>query len=125
MNLAVVTSAQRHYEFIAHLAAERWTLRKAHVVGVRWLAAADQARLFGNEADVIAVANPPRLREGQHALVDSFGAPLPNPARGSSRVPRFRGSGRVGCLANPDVSAGSLASLTKVAARATNASSTR
>jgi len=34
-------------------------------VGVRWLPAADQARLLGNEPDVIAVADPPRLRDAQ------------------------------------------------------------
>ncbi len=61
----MVTAAQWHREFIAHLAAERWALREAHVVGVRWLPAADQARLLGNEPDVIAVADPPRLRDAQ------------------------------------------------------------
>ena len=52
MNLAMVTAAQWHREFIAHLAAERGALREAHVVGVRWLPAADQARLLGNEPHV-------------------------------------------------------------------------
>jgi hypothetical protein len=80
MNFTVVTTTQRHREFIAHLAAQRRTLRKAQVVGVRWLPAADQARMFGNESDVIAVADPPRLREGKHTLVDSFGSALPNRA---------------------------------------------
>ena len=78
MDLAMMAAAQGHREFVADLAAERWALREAKVVGVRWLPAADQARLLGNETDVIAVADPPRLREGEHALVNSFGAPLPN-----------------------------------------------
>jgi hypothetical protein len=81
MNFSVVTAAQRHGEFIAHLAAQRRALRKAQVVGVRRLPPADQARLFGNEPDVIAVANPPRLREGKQAFVNFFGASLPNLAQ--------------------------------------------
>ena len=80
MNLAMMAAAQRHRVFIADLAAERWALREAYMVGVRWLPAADQARLFGNETDVIAVANPARLRKGEHALVNFFGAPLPSRA---------------------------------------------
>jgi hypothetical protein len=63
MNLAMVTPAQRDCEFIAHLAAGRWTLRKAQVVGIRWLAAANQARLLGNKPHVIAVADPPMVSE--------------------------------------------------------------
>ena len=47
-------------EFI-HLAAERWASREAHVVSVRWLSTANQARLFGNEPDMIAFANSPRF----------------------------------------------------------------
>ena len=57
MNLTMVPTAQRHGEFIADLAPERGPLREVHMVGVRWLPAADQARLFGNETDVIAVAD--------------------------------------------------------------------
>src|ERR1700679_4133489 len=87
MNLAMMATAQWYGEFIAHLAAERWALREAQVVSVRWQAAADQTRLLGNEPDVIAVANPPRLRESKHALVNSFGAPLPSPAKGNARRP--------------------------------------
>jgi hypothetical protein len=81
----MVPTTQWHREFIAHLAAERWALREAQVVSVRWQAAADQTRLLGNEPDVIAVANPPRLGEGKHALVNSFGAPLPSAAWGNAR----------------------------------------
>ena len=126
MNLAMVATAQWHGEFIAHLAAEGWALREAHVVGVRWLPAANQARLLGNEPDVIAVANPPRLREGKHALVDFFGAPLPNSAGGDClRRPGFRRCGLVARSANPGVGAGSLASVANAASRAANVSSTR
>ena len=78
MNLAMMTAAQWDSEFIAHFAAERWALREAKVVGVRRLSAADQTRLLGDEPDVISIADPPRLREGKHALIDGVGPPLPN-----------------------------------------------
>jgi hypothetical protein len=42
------------------------------------LAAANQARLLGNEPDVIAIADPARLREGKPALVNGFGVSLPS-----------------------------------------------
>jgi hypothetical protein len=70
MNLAMVTAAQGHREFIAHLAAERWALRETHLVRVRWLVAADQARLFGDEPDVIEVAQSAKLGQRQNALDD-------------------------------------------------------
>ena len=85
MDLTMVPTTQWHREFIAHLAAERWALREAQVVSVRWQAAADQTRLLGNEPDVIAVADSSRLGEGKHALVNSFGAPLPSAAWGNAR----------------------------------------
>lgn len=72
MNLAMVASAQGHGEFVANLATERPALGKAHVVGIRWLPPTNEARLLGHEPDVIAVANPTRLGEGEHALVDGL-----------------------------------------------------
>jgi hypothetical protein len=77
MDLTMVTAAQGHGELVAHLAAERWTLRKAHMMGVRWSSSADQAGLLRNEADVVTVSDPPRLGEGKHTLVNIFGAALP------------------------------------------------
>ena len=62
VHLAMMAPAQRYREFIADLATERWGLRKAQVVGVRWLPLANQAWLFGNESDVIAVADPAGFR---------------------------------------------------------------
>jgi hypothetical protein len=72
MNLAMVTTAQRDREFITDLAAERPALREAHMMGIRWLAAAHQARLIGNEPDMIAVADSPRFRKCKYALVNLF-----------------------------------------------------
>ena len=68
----MVSPAQWHGEFIADLTAERLTLRKAHVVGIRWLSTANEARLLGNEPDVIPVTNPARLRQSEHALIDAL-----------------------------------------------------
>jgi hypothetical protein len=82
MNLAMVTAAQWYGDFIAHLPSERRALGEAHMVGVRRFAAADQAPLPGNEPDVLAVANSPRLGEDKHALVDGFGAALANRPEG-------------------------------------------
>ena len=48
MNLAMMASAQRDGELVADLAAKGAGLRKAEVVRVRRLAAADQARLLGD-----------------------------------------------------------------------------
>ena len=126
MNLAMVATAQWHREFVAHLAAECWALCEAHVVGVRWLPAANQARLLGNEPDVIAVADPPRLREGKHALVDSFGAPLPNRPEGNALAPRLQ-TLRPRCPRQPIPASvlAQCASVANAASRAANASSTR
>src|SRR5438477_11121360 len=44
-------------------------------MGIRGLAAANQARLFGHEPDMIAVAQPARLREIENALIDLIGCP--------------------------------------------------
>ena len=52
MNLAVMSAAQWHREFVAHLAAERRVLGKPDVVSVDWLSSADEARLRRDEFDV-------------------------------------------------------------------------
>ena len=66
----MVPSTQGDGELIADLAAERPALREAQMVGIRRSATANQARLLGHISDVIAVANPARLRQSQHALID-------------------------------------------------------
>ncbi len=70
VHFAMMAAAQRHGEFVADLAPERRGLREAQVVGIRGPAAADQARQFGQRSDVIAIAQAPRLRQRQPALVD-------------------------------------------------------
>ena len=72
MDLAVVSTAQRHGELVAHFAAKCPALCKAQMMGIRGLATANQTRLLGHMSDMVAVANPARLRQRQHALIDNF-----------------------------------------------------
>jgi hypothetical protein len=66
----MMSSAQRDGELIADFAPLSLGLGKAEVVGVRGLPAADQTGAVGDRPDVLPVANPARLRQGQQALVD-------------------------------------------------------
>jgi|SRR5689334_15273386 hypothetical protein len=84
VNLAMVSPTQRNGELIAGLAAERTSLCKSQVMCVRWLPAADKARVFGNHSHVISVPNPAQFRDSQNALIDpcrpqppSLGGALP------------------------------------------------
>src|SRR5579862_992310 len=70
VDLAVVSAAERDGELVADLAAKRAALGEAQMVGVAGLAAADQAGLPGDEADVIAVADAAGFGEGEGGLVD-------------------------------------------------------
>src|SRR5262245_53084539 len=67
----MVPSAERDSELVAYLAAQRAGLGESEMVGVRGLAAAHEARLFGDIAKVLAVAIAPRRRDCQHALIDA------------------------------------------------------
>ncbi len=62
MKLTMMSSTQRDCKLIAHLASECAVLRKAHVMGIRGLPAANQAGLFGYRFDVIPVPYTARLR---------------------------------------------------------------
>src|SRR6516164_7900646 len=60
------------------------------MMSVCWAATTDETRLPGNQSNVIAVANPPRRRQRQHAFVycggsQSLFAPI------LTGEPRFRG----------------------------------
>lgn len=46
MKIAVVEGTEGNDKFVANLLAEAPTLSKAEVVGMRWLAIADQTRKF-------------------------------------------------------------------------------
>jgi hypothetical protein len=70
MDLPMMSAAQRNGELIAHLTAESSALCKSQMVCVRWLSAANQARVPRDKLDMIAVANSARLGQGQLAFVD-------------------------------------------------------
>ena len=73
MDRAVMRAAERDGEFIAGLAAERPRLQVAEMMRIGLFAAADETRLLGNIAKVLAVSIAPRCRNGEHALVDAVG----------------------------------------------------
>jgi hypothetical protein len=70
VHLAMMPSAQWNCELIADLATECSALCEAQVMRIRGLATANQASLFGHMSDMLAVANPAWLRQGQDALID-------------------------------------------------------
>ena len=71
VDLAMVNSAERHRELVAHFAAERPRLRRAKMMGIRGLTAADKAGLRGNELTMGLVADAPRFADRKHAFVDA------------------------------------------------------
>jgi len=75
MDLAMMASTQGDSELIADLASKRPVLREVQMMVIRWETAANEASLLGYVPNIIAVANPARLRQRQHALVDRFRPP--------------------------------------------------
>ena len=73
----MMARAQRDGELITDLAAKRAVLGEAQVVGVCRPAPTNQARLFGNELDVLLVTKAAWLRMGQPALVNTVGIRCP------------------------------------------------
>src|SRR5208282_4980056 len=73
MNFPMMSATQRDGEFVAYLPPECPVLRKPEMVGIRRLPAANETRTLGDEFDMRPVANPPRLRQCQYALVDLLG----------------------------------------------------
>ena len=57
------------------------------MVGVCWLAAADQTRLFSYEFDMLLVTKAARLRTGKPAFVNAIGGGC---SGGPYRLPRER-----------------------------------
>src|SRR4029453_16283474 len=60
MNGAVMRAARRDSEFVTGLAAERSWLGISKMMWIRWLAAADEACLLSNVAQMLPVAIPAR-----------------------------------------------------------------
>jgi hypothetical protein len=101
MHLAMMAAAQRHGEFVAYLAPERTMLCEPKVMRIRRLAPTNQAWLFGDVSNVIAVADATRLGQGQHALVDravDSGGGRPPPLFGWPPPQRFWALDRFLCL---------------------------
>ena len=59
---AMMRAAERDGEFVAHFAAERPRLQVAEMMRIGLFATADEARLLGNIAKVLAVTMAPRCR---------------------------------------------------------------
>src|SRR5262245_32410161 len=72
MHRAMMPSTQRDHEFIADLAAKGTGLGKSEVVGIRGFAAAQQARLVSDVAQMLTVAMASRGRYRKRALVDAL-----------------------------------------------------
>jgi hypothetical protein len=68
----MVASAERDSELVTYLAAQRAGLGESKMVGVRGLAAADEARLLHDIAKVLAAAIAPRGRDREDALVNAL-----------------------------------------------------
>ena len=71
MDRAVMDTAEGHGEFIAGSTAERARLQVAKMMRVGWSAAADEARLLGGIAKVLAVAITTWRSNSEDALVDT------------------------------------------------------
>src|SRR5262249_42795578 len=72
MHRAVMSAAEWDRKLIADLSAECTGLGESEMVGVRGLAAADEARLLGDIAQMLPVAIATRRSEREDALVDAL-----------------------------------------------------
>ena len=79
MDLTMMAPAERDCELVTNLATKRRRLCKSQVMGVGGPTATDQARVFGNRLDMLAVANSARGWQGQDAFVDDRLSPLASP----------------------------------------------
>jgi hypothetical protein len=77
MDLAMMTAAERHCEFVAHLSTQRPMLREAQMMRIGRCATTNQTWLFGDVSYVLAIANAARFGVAKSALVDlrSVGPP--------------------------------------------------
>src|SRR5271166_812052 len=96
MNGTMMGAAERHRELIACLAAQRTGLHEPQVMGVRRLAAAEQARLADYEPKMLLVAVTTRHTYREQALVDPGGLMR---VGALARVGLRARSGSRGCIA--------------------------
>ena len=71
MEIAVVEGAKRYDKFVADFLSQASTLRKTQVMGVRWLAIANQARKLCHTPEVVLVPDPAFNAEPELRLIDS------------------------------------------------------
>ncbi len=71
MNFAVVNTAERNDELVAHLASKRRMLGKPNMMRIRRQPPTDKAGLPGNELNVFLVAKAARLRYGENGLIEA------------------------------------------------------
>jgi hypothetical protein len=70
MDLAMMSSTLRDGKLILDFPSQCPVLRKTQMMSIRRQTTTDHARLLSYKAYVIAIADAPRLRECQVALVD-------------------------------------------------------
>ena len=70
VNLAMMSTAERHGELIADFKTQGSGLRKPKVMRIGRLTAADEAGLRGHESQMGFVTQTPGLGNGQNALID-------------------------------------------------------
>ena len=70
MDFAMMSPTERHCELVTDSSTESPVLRKAQMMGVARLTSADQTRLLGNKAHVLAIAYAARFGMRQNRLVD-------------------------------------------------------
>src|SRR5690348_5224278 len=68
MKIAMMESADRYGEAVAHLASHRVRLCKFDVMGIARASTANKTRLGGNKSQMIAVALAHRLADNGHRL---------------------------------------------------------
>ena len=85
MNITVMSAAQRHYEFVADLAAQRTRLHEAEVMGIRWRSPAHETGLLHDEPEMLLVAIATRLGDREDTLVNT--ARPANARRSPTRSP--------------------------------------
>jgi hypothetical protein len=71
MEFAVMSSAERHCELVAHFAPERRRLSKPEMMCVSRSAATNEAWLSTDKLDVHSVAQPAGLPDREGTLVDA------------------------------------------------------
>ena len=70
VDLSVMRAAYRHREPIADLATERTGLRKTQLMRIRRTPTANQAELFDDMPDLVAITDAAWFREHRDALID-------------------------------------------------------